>query len=278
MKLSCDVARDLLPLYHDGVCSDESRGLVEKHLQNCPDCSAILGELRGEIEIPHEEPNDGAVLKKLRKNVKQAWLRGAAAVLAAVVLVLGCWYARWYVGEHCYYRRFAQGQEPVVHGSVDSDGRTVFLYEVDENGEIVGAAENATNIYSWSEGGYDFHVCVPRWPGDWKALSVAEAVKPICGDIVPGQEVHTWLHFGRKEYAYYVGISVTTRTAVPGEEQLKTESETRYIILDENLRPLYPDYLDAKMIEAQDAFYEEYREEIMGIIQAAQAQWPFLAE
>ena len=30
MKLSCDVIQDLLPLYHDGVCSKESRKIVEE--------------------------------------------------------------------------------------------------------------------------------------------------------------------------------------------------------------------------------------------------------
>ena len=91
MKLSCNVVRDLLPLYHDGVCSDESRALVEAHLDSCPDCTGILRELRGEIEVPHEAPDDRAPLKKLERSVKKdkknAWLRGAAAVLAVVLVV-----------------------------------------------------------------------------------------------------------------------------------------------------------------------------------------------
>ena len=58
MKLSCIVARELLPLYHDGVCSDESRALVEEHLDGCPDCAGILKELQGEVELPHESPDD----------------------------------------------------------------------------------------------------------------------------------------------------------------------------------------------------------------------------
>ena len=35
MKTPCNVIRDLLPLYHDGVCSPESRQLVEEHLEKC---------------------------------------------------------------------------------------------------------------------------------------------------------------------------------------------------------------------------------------------------
>ena len=35
MKISCDMIQDLLPLYHDGVCSEESKKIIEEHLQIC---------------------------------------------------------------------------------------------------------------------------------------------------------------------------------------------------------------------------------------------------
>ena len=51
MKVPCDVIRDLLPLYADEACSEESGKMVEEHLQECPDCSEMLGRLRkNEIE------------------------------------------------------------------------------------------------------------------------------------------------------------------------------------------------------------------------------------
>lgn len=34
-QLDHDIVQDLLPLYHDGVCSDKSRAAVEEHLQTC---------------------------------------------------------------------------------------------------------------------------------------------------------------------------------------------------------------------------------------------------
>ena len=37
-QLDHDIVQDLLPLYHDGVCSDKSRAAVEEHLQTCQDC------------------------------------------------------------------------------------------------------------------------------------------------------------------------------------------------------------------------------------------------
>ena len=46
MKMNCEVVRDLLPLYADEVCSKESRGLVEEHLTDCPECRNLLKKLR----------------------------------------------------------------------------------------------------------------------------------------------------------------------------------------------------------------------------------------
>lgn len=282
MSLSCDVTRDLLPLYHDGVCSDESRALVEDHVAHCPACAELLTELRGEIELPHESPDDLAPLEQIGKQVKlgkkRAWMKGIAAALAVVLLTVGGWYGWWYVDVRCYYQQFARGHEPVMNNSVDVHGNTMALYEVDEKGNILGAAQNESNLYMWSEGGYDFQVIVPRYPGDFEMLVVNKTTRPIPKNIVPGQEIDTWLSFGREEYAYCVGVEVTTRTAIPGEVHLETEIVTKYVMLDENLNQIYPDYMDGKMIASQDAFYEEYHTQILRIIQAAQAQWPFLAE
>ncbi|MDE6675063.1 MAG: zf-HC2 domain-containing protein, partial [Acetatifactor sp.] len=45
MKLNCNVIHDLLPLYADQICSEESRELVEEHLAECGACSALLRQM-----------------------------------------------------------------------------------------------------------------------------------------------------------------------------------------------------------------------------------------
>ena len=44
MDFDCDLIRDLLPLYLDGVCSDASRRAVKAHLAGCADCRRALAE------------------------------------------------------------------------------------------------------------------------------------------------------------------------------------------------------------------------------------------
>lgn len=51
-KLPCDVVQDLLPLYVDGVCSADSRQLVDAHLAECDDCRRVLADLQeSETEV-----------------------------------------------------------------------------------------------------------------------------------------------------------------------------------------------------------------------------------
>ena len=44
-KYPCGLVRDLLPLYRDNVCGEESRRIVEAHLAECADCPKILEQL-----------------------------------------------------------------------------------------------------------------------------------------------------------------------------------------------------------------------------------------
>lgn len=47
----CNIIRDLLPLYLDEVCTEESRELVEKHLERCEVCRRELNEMKMELYV-----------------------------------------------------------------------------------------------------------------------------------------------------------------------------------------------------------------------------------
>lgn len=44
-KYSCNVIRDLLPLYQDDVCSEDSKRIVQEHLKECDTCRRLKEEL-----------------------------------------------------------------------------------------------------------------------------------------------------------------------------------------------------------------------------------------
>ncbi len=63
--MNCKVIQDLLILYNDGFCSDESRALVETHLQTCEACRRELAEMRALPLAADTEP--AAPAKPLRR-------------------------------------------------------------------------------------------------------------------------------------------------------------------------------------------------------------------
>ena len=88
MKLSCNVIRDLLPLYAENLTSEESNALVDEHLCGCDECAKQLGILKKAQAIPAE--TDAPGLKKIRKAiVHRRVLAVTMAVMLVITLVLG---------------------------------------------------------------------------------------------------------------------------------------------------------------------------------------------
>ncbi len=42
MNISCEIIRDLLPLYQQNKCSSQSTALVEEHIKHCSKCKKEL--------------------------------------------------------------------------------------------------------------------------------------------------------------------------------------------------------------------------------------------
>ena len=94
-----DIIFDLLPLYHDGVCSAASRAAVEAHLKACGTCREALLEMDAPLPAAEEQKNaaDGAVVKGIseawKKEKWKARLKGAAIAAAVCLLLVGAWLA-----------------------------------------------------------------------------------------------------------------------------------------------------------------------------------------
>ena len=66
MNYPCGIIRDLLPLYHDDVCSTETHNAVEKHCAGCADCRKILNDL-GSVPEPYEMAKEIEPLRPIQK-------------------------------------------------------------------------------------------------------------------------------------------------------------------------------------------------------------------
>lgn len=67
-KITCKVCQDLLPLVQDSIASDDSRLLVEKHIQSCSTCS----ELYSNNDLP--VMNDENIMKDLKNKIRNSVL------------------------------------------------------------------------------------------------------------------------------------------------------------------------------------------------------------
>lgn len=55
MKYDCNIIGDLLPLYIDGACSQQSSEMIEEHLKECKSCSILCESMReSETQIDKE--------------------------------------------------------------------------------------------------------------------------------------------------------------------------------------------------------------------------------
>lgn len=79
MKYDCEVIKDLLPLYLDEVCSEESKQMIEQHMSECESCRSVMEHMRdGQQEFLPEIPKSEVVLKKT------AWTMSKHAVWSAI--------------------------------------------------------------------------------------------------------------------------------------------------------------------------------------------------
>lgn len=81
---NCELIRDLIPLYSEELCSDESKKIVEEHTKNCDSCRKLLETLPTDTTPESPVPDEGKAFRKVRRKMKRM-----SVALAAVVILVG---------------------------------------------------------------------------------------------------------------------------------------------------------------------------------------------
>ena len=177
-KISCDIVKDILPLYFDDICSEDSKKMIEEHLAGCDSCKRELASIQADITIPKAEIDknrtDGNIVKNIavfwnRSKVK-AFMKGTIlTAIACTVIFLGYYgLFEWNITsvpsekvEITNVSQLANG-EIVYHVDIKDDYDLRRLkYEMDEDGNfymiplrpIIKQKEQAPYAI---EKGYDF--------------------------------------------------------------------------------------------------------------------------
>lgn len=93
MLKSCDMIKDLLPLYADEVCSEESRKAVAEHISGCGTCRAMLEKMNKQLVV--NVNTDIGTLKRIKRRLRIE--RIVIGLIAAGVLIIGGWMSCFYL-------------------------------------------------------------------------------------------------------------------------------------------------------------------------------------
>lgn len=176
-KINCNIIKDILPLYVDDVVSEDTKELVEEHLNKCEFCNTEYKRMSGKMQMPVE--CDVQPIKTLNKKIKKEKIISALAASLISVLILGL-LGFWtlFIGKPVEKDRVeitTEIQKPhdayadpefVVHSNI-KDGTTMIskekkIYKIDENGDEILAGyeveirEPLLKFIHFNPSGYSF--------------------------------------------------------------------------------------------------------------------------
>lgn len=87
MKNECDIVKDLLFSYNDGILSDTSKELVENHLKKCEKCKIFLEEIKQENHKKNEI-KEIDFLKNIKKKINKKNIILSIIFIILIIVVL----------------------------------------------------------------------------------------------------------------------------------------------------------------------------------------------
>lgn len=86
----CDIIKDLLPSYSEGLTNETTNAIIEDHLKDCPGCREELEKIRHADASPLQAEQDSAEIKHLEKAGQRSRRRLLRlSVILAVILFFG---------------------------------------------------------------------------------------------------------------------------------------------------------------------------------------------
>ena len=147
-RVTCDVIKDLLPLYVDDVLSDDSRALVEAHIESCEGCKSYHDKLltsEKAVEAAQKSANSNetnekaqVALRKINNTIKTRRFKTILVTTALILAILsGLYYTvcvkESYVpyGESGIYVEDGKIRTDYYYGSYEfdcPDRETLFIF------------------------------------------------------------------------------------------------------------------------------------------------------
>lgn len=169
-KISCNIIKDILPLYLDGVVSDDTKKIVEEHLKECDQCRNEAMKLKQDVVLPASKSvrlAETEVVKGLkRKLFRKKFLISAVSVIITIAILAGI-YSYMVMTETCV---------PYNSGKVqieEENGALYVVYEGDDLGGTVSFDPMKVNVDGEEETVFSFYCYTTLW---------SEYVEPLFDD------------------------------------------------------------------------------------------------
>ena len=216
MNITCNIIRDLLPLYQDGVLSDDSSRLVEEHLLQCKTCQAYQRQLEEEIEAPKADRHLAGEQDALRRIKRTILYKRILSVVIAVVFLSVAGFMGYYL--YCEKESYVTYEDSGVR--VNEDGVLMVAHSYSKVQSIM-SPDQTTQFFWVSNTAYERH-----------KEEQDNSIKYVCkiGEVVPGEpEISApkelrEAYYLSEQYQYFSLFSEDEETAAAHVEEMKQKS------------------------------------------------------
>lgn len=140
MKISCDIIKDLLPLYAEDMTSGDSRSLVEEHIASCECCRQYLKAEKEPLLIQAEVNIQS--IKRIKKSIrKRRWVTACLTCFLVLTVLYGTF---MYLNSPVYLT----AGEAIESVSTDENGVIMKIVFTDD----VAYHEESYEVYEESDG------------------------------------------------------------------------------------------------------------------------------
>lgn len=195
----CEIIKDLLPGYIDGVLSETGVNVVKKHLEECDKCNQIYLEMEGELnaEISPEEQLALDGFKKVRQHTRKLKIAVGMVTGLLILLLLTIFLKIFVIGEplsthHITVTNLSYDEETgnlVINGMVNMDDyrvNRVVWKESAEDANAVNVIVYGADTLPFGQAKQDFTITIPDMKGK-KAYFACPNYDQ--------REVYNWKHY-----------------------------------------------------------------------------------
>ncbi|WP_026478718.1 zf-HC2 domain-containing protein [Alkaliphilus transvaalensis] len=130
MKATCNVIKDVLPLYLENMLSDDSCTMVEEHIEQCQECKNYLNEMRTFNEMPVDR--NTSPLLKIKSTLRKKKIQTVIFSMMLSIILFVITIAFLTAPEYIPYSERSVTINEIGNGSVLAQFEdTVYGYDID---------------------------------------------------------------------------------------------------------------------------------------------------